>query len=215
MKPRRGNLVQGFWLLMRGSATGMEEFGNTVPAFATSLAPLVAFPLVGSILIAMRHEYWIAGIMFCSRLVGVLLQPVIVEFASSRFGGRQRWLMTSTALNWSIWLALPLLFVTLAFASALTALGLPPSVAAASGFGLLAGYMIWLQWFIVKSGLRIAGWQAVLVIAVITVAVVVVYVLPYLLDPGLLAHLINLPAANVGHGAGSSAASASRSVNAR
>ena len=216
MKQSSGNIVRGFWLLARGQAQGIEEFGNAIPPFAASLAPLVAFPLVGAILMAMQHEYWIAAMLFCSRLVGVLIQPVTIEFASSRFGGNERWLMTSTALNWSIWMMLPLMFLVILIDGTLSALGLPDPVSAAGSIGALVGYMLWLQWFIVKSGLRIAGWLAALILAAITVAVGAVNALPYLMYPGLLTHLIHLqPLPNHAPQSNLPASAPPRSFNAR
>jgi hypothetical protein len=41
-------IMRGLWLLARGRRAGIAEFGNSTDALAASLAPLIAFPLVGA-----------------------------------------------------------------------------------------------------------------------------------------------------------------------
>ena len=49
-RPRPGSIVLGIARLARGRADGLRQFGATREAFLASLAPLVAFPLVGGVL---------------------------------------------------------------------------------------------------------------------------------------------------------------------
>jgi hypothetical protein len=48
--PPLGNIVLGVLRLARGRADGFRQFGATREAFLASLAPLIAFPLVGGML---------------------------------------------------------------------------------------------------------------------------------------------------------------------
>ncbi len=44
----------GVWRVARGRADGLARFGATTQSFLASLAPLIAFPLAGALLVLMR-----------------------------------------------------------------------------------------------------------------------------------------------------------------
>ena len=48
-----GSIALGVMRLARGRADGLQQFGATREAFLGSLAPLIAFPLVGGALMLM------------------------------------------------------------------------------------------------------------------------------------------------------------------
>ena len=48
--PRAKNILFGIVRVATGRADGIAQFGDTKEAFLTSLAPLLAFPLVGTLL---------------------------------------------------------------------------------------------------------------------------------------------------------------------
>lgn len=156
-----GNILRGILLLARGRATGIAEFGNTSDALAASLAPLIAFPLVGSAMIAMNGQPALAGLAFLSRLCGVLVLPVITQFYAKLTGRQEFWLRTATALNWSFWILIPILLVAAFLGAMLVTTGLSEIRAEEIVIVLLAAYMLWLHWFIVRTGLRLSVWLAV------------------------------------------------------
>lgn len=190
-RPDPGSIVRGLFLLARFDGSGIEEFGNSVAAFSASLAPLVAFPIVGAGLIASQGHHVTAAIVFLSRLSAVLMQPVAIEIAARLTRSHPRWLRTSTALNWSVWLLLPLVLIAALLGNILMALHVPEHLATYVTVGLSLLYLAVIQWFILRAGLRIKGWQALLILIATNVAVFFVDALPYILHPGLIAQLVS------------------------
>ena len=132
--------------------------------FTASLAPLIAFPLVGAAISALGGQWQLALIGLLSRLCAVLALPLITHEFARRTGRESLWLRTATALDWSFWMLIPLLFLA-AFAGAmLVEAGLAMGDAEYAALGIMAGYLLWYHWFIVRTGLgperpagRIAG----------------------------------------------------------
>lgn len=155
-----GNILRGIFLLARGRAAGILEFGNSPEALGASLAPLIAFPLVGSVMIGMSGQPGLAALAFLSRLCGVLVLPVITEAYAKITGREAFWLCTATALNWSFWILIPLLLVAAFLGAMLISAGLGETRAEAAVIALLALYMLWLHWFIVRTGLKLSAWLA-------------------------------------------------------
>lgn len=155
-----GSILRGILLLGRGRAIGMAEFGDNADALTASLAPLIAFPLVGAVLIAMSGQPGLAAIAFLSRLCGVLILPVMTQAYAKLTGREAFWLATATALNWSFWILIPMLLVAAFIGALLVTAGLSEVRAEAAVIVLLAAYMLWLHWFIVRTGLRFSGWLA-------------------------------------------------------
>ncbi|MHB1303141.1 MAG: hypothetical protein ACYCZB_06665 [Acidiphilium sp.] len=191
----QGNIPRGLFRLAIGDSRGIKEFGNTTAAFSASIAPLLAFPLVGSALFAIEGHWMLAAIMLLSRISGVLLQPVIVEFSARLTGNGTTWLTTSTALNWSVWLIFPLIVAGVLLSNGLAAAGLSPILTLRATVGLIGLYLLWVQWFILRTGMRLGIWQALAILILMTLAIATVYVLPYAFHPHLL-RLILKPAAS-------------------
>ena len=160
-RPGSGSILRGIFLLARGKQAGIAEFANTGDALSASLAPLIAFPLVGAGIIAFGGQPKLAAIAVLSRVSGVLALPVITHAYAKLMGKENLWLRTATALNWSFWLLIPLLFVTAMIGAGLVTAGLPQIKAEAAIIVLLGAYMLWLHWFIVRSGLSLSVLQAV------------------------------------------------------
>lgn len=181
-----GNIVRGLLRLAKGDAGGIREFGNSTVAFSASLAPLLAFPLVGAGLFGLEGHWRLALVMLLSRVSGVLMQPVITELAARRFSSAATWLMTSTALNWSVWLIFPLILVGVVATDGLVLLGLPQAEAVGIAVALIFLYLLWFQWFILHIGLRLNRWWALALVIAMNAAITLVYILPYLFHPSLL-----------------------------
>lgn len=188
-----GNILRGMFRLATGNASGIEEFGNTTAAFSASIAPLLAFPLVGSALFAIQGHWMLAASMLLSRVCGVLAQPVIVEATARRTGRSATWLITSTALNWSIWLIFPLILVGMLVSNGLISMGTGEPEAVMTAIGLIICYMLWLQWFILRIGLKVSGWIAIAALLVLNITVASLYVIPYAFHPDLLKLTLNPP----------------------
>jgi hypothetical protein len=160
-QPGGGSILRGVFLLARGNKTGIAEFANTGDALSASLAPLIAFPLVGGGIIAFSGQPKLAAIAVLSRVSGVLALPVITHAYAKLLGREHSWLRTATALNWSFWLLIPLLFVAAFVGAALVTAGVPDLRAEETVIVLLGIYMLWLHWFTVRCGLGLSTGQAV------------------------------------------------------
>jgi hypothetical protein len=160
-RPGGGSILRGIFLLARGRKSGIGEFANTGDALSASLAPLIAFPIVGAGIIAFGGQPKLAAIAVLSRVSGVLALPVITHAYAKLMGREQSWLRTATALNWSFWLLIPLLFVGAFIGAALVTEGVPDFKAEETVVVMLAAYMLWLHWFTVRTGLNLSTWRAV------------------------------------------------------
>ena len=185
--------LRGMFGLALGRVEAFREFGNTPAAFSASIAPLIAFPLVGAALLGLRG-YWVyAASLMLSRLCGVLLQPVIVEFAARRLNRGERWLTTSTALNWSIWIIFVLIPAGMVVNAGLVSVAASLATALAMSAALIGAYMLWLQAFILRTGLKTGWWKAIALLLVVNLGVAILYAVPYLFHPELLRLTVSPP----------------------
>ena len=158
-------ILQGLFKLARGDAKGIEEFAGTKEAFSASLAPLIAFPLVGAVITAASGDWKPALIGLLSRFCAVLALPLITYEFSRLFGKTNLWMRTATALNWCFWLVLPAMFLVALLGSILVQIGQPFARAEKIAMGMVALYLLWNRWFVFKSGLQLNIWRALLVLA--------------------------------------------------
>jgi hypothetical protein len=179
--PRTGNVVRGILLLARGKAAGIGHFGDSVDSFTASLAPLIAFPLVGTVLNIINGAPAEAVIGFLSRLCAVLAVAVITyEFA--RITGRDAlWLRTATTLNWSFWLFIPLLGIAGLTGAIMVSAGMALTTAEDILIGLMATYLLWYHWFTVRAGLNLNILQAIALVILTNAAVALLTSAPNLL----------------------------------
>lgn len=76
-------VLTGIWRVARGRRDGIACFGSTSQAFLSSLAPLIAFPLVGTFLALFtegpRRAFTGLAVTLCA-----LLTPAIVSYELAR-----------------------------------------------------------------------------------------------------------------------------------
>lgn len=173
---------RGLWLLVRGKTSGVNEFPSTVDGFSASLAPLIAFPLVGAALAAMNGDWADGATSFISRLCAVCMLPLIIHAVAKRSGREQMWLRTATILNWSFWVLVPLLVISVLLASFGISFGIPAEHAEILVLVLIGLYVLWLHWFIIKSGLEMSKWQAFGVLLVASLCTGLLSIGPILID---------------------------------
>jgi hypothetical protein len=164
-------ILRGLWQLASGKRPGITEFGGTIEAFYASIAPLIAFPLVGAGVTALHGDWRLALISLLSRVCAVLALPLVVYETARLLGREKLWLRTATALNWAFWIVLPVFMLVVLLFATLAQTGLDQNSAFGISFGLAALYMLWNRWFILRAGLGLGGWQAVLVVVVAGIAV--------------------------------------------
>jgi len=155
-------ILRGVLLLARGRAAGIAEFANSADGLTASLAPLIAFPLVGAGQTALNGQPEAAIIGFLARLSAVLALPVITYHFAKACGRDRLWLRTVTALDWAFWLVVPLLLAAALVGVTLVKAGLSIPDAEVAALGAMLAYVFWLHWFILKAGLQLNAWQALL-----------------------------------------------------
>ncbi len=171
----------GMARLARGRVDGLAQFGDTPQAFLSSLAPLLAFPIVGAALM-LTTDGPVRALATLLATVVAQLAPAVLSHALARAWGREaQWLRYATAFNWCQW-ALPLaamaLLIVLQFA---LQLGLPEA-AANQGFILgLAVYGLWLNWLLARHGLSLSRSRAAGLVALTNLGTVVLAIGPRLL----------------------------------
>ncbi len=180
MSGARLNPLLGVARLARGRVDGLAQFGGTPQSFLASLAPLIAFPLVGTALVLDRVglEGALALLLFS---VVAQLAPPVLSHAVARYWDREDWWCRyATAFNWCQ-CALPLAAVPLAIGMQL-AVGLGLSAEGALRLGVVAfvGYMLWLQWLLARHGLDLSRGRAAVVVGLVSVGTFALAVGPLL-----------------------------------
>jgi hypothetical protein len=149
---------------------GFAQFGDTRQAFLNSLAPLLAFPIVGTALLLLTST---GGGAFGDLLgtVVALLTPAIVSHALAvRWGREAAWLRYAVAFNWCQW-AVPLAAIGLVVvAGILVNMGLPVRIVTLLLLIGLLGYGLGLYWFLARHGLGLSGGRAALLVLLMNLA---------------------------------------------
>jgi hypothetical protein len=187
---RPGNILRGIALIASGRRDGLDQFGDQPQDFLASLAPLIAFPLVGGLLMLVGGQPRAAASGFITALVALLTPPVL-SYEPARWWRRQdHWLRYATALNWCQWIVpvLAIILLTVVFPVAQSVAS--TRTAGTVVIGLLVAYGLWLHWFIARHGLAISGLRAALLVVLINLATVVLVFLPQFVSTGRLASLV-------------------------
>ena len=180
-RPRTGSIVLGIVRVARGRADGLGEFGATREAFLASLAPLLAFPLVGGALMLLGG----AGLDALTDLLATicaLLAPPVLSFEVARLWGREAaWFRFATAFNWCQWVIPVIGCLLLVVFGILAGIGLPRDLARDGVVGGLIVYGLWLHWFVARHGLGLSGVRAALMVLGVNFATLVLVLGPRLL----------------------------------
>jgi hypothetical protein len=176
-----GNVLLGMLLVARGRRDGIAQFGATTQAFLASLAPLIAFPLVGGAL-ALTGGHPLDALTDLLATACALLAPPVLSWEVARFWRREdHWLRFATAFNWCQWL-LPLLGVVLMLLLGMAStLGLSPRAGGMLLVLCLGAYGLWLHWFLARHALQLSGPRAALLVLVVNVGTVLLVLGPRLL----------------------------------
>ncbi len=178
MNERGSQVLLGVLQLGLFRQRGIERFAGTGRAFLNSLAPLVAFPLAGGVLGLLSGAGLDAVAALLGTLVALLTPPVLSEMLARRWGREREWLRYATAFNWSRWAMLVALTAALALMGLLASAGLGQRAAVAFGLLAVAVYGVVLDWFVARVGLRLAGWQAAVLVVVVNVGAGLLFLAP-------------------------------------
>lgn len=174
-------ILTGILRLARGRAEGFGHFPDSPQGFLTSLAPLLAFPLAGSVLMLAGGEGG-AAVADLLATVCAVLAPAVLTHALARLWGREApWLRFIIAFNWCQWIIPVAATAVLALAGIAIQLGLTTSTAAILAMGLLGGYGMWLHFFLARRGLGISPGRAALLVIVVNLGTVLLVIVPRLL----------------------------------
>lgn len=169
-----------------GRGVGIARFGDSVPAFMASLAPLIAFPVVGAAALAMTGaggQVVLAVLLLTA--VAQLAPAVLSHWLAVRWGREAQWLRYATAFNWCQ-LTIPVAaLVMLVVVQIGTAGALPEGAAKRVLTLMLAGYVLWLNWTIARHGLALSRKRAAGLVALVNVGTIVLIV-----GPGLVVQLV-------------------------
>jgi hypothetical protein len=179
--PRPRRIVVGIFRIATGHKDGLAQFGTTAEAFLGSLAPLVAFPLVGALLMAGQGAPLAAVTNLLAALCALLAPPVLSYEIARRWGRAATWLQFAVAFNWCQW-SIPLMAILLVvLAGLLLALGVPSDVGLVLVVLGLGFYGLWLHWFLARHGLGLGAGRAALLVAMVNFLTVVLVLGPRLL----------------------------------
>ncbi len=185
-RERRGapirNALLGIALVARGRREGIRQFSATREAFLASLAPLIAFPLVGSGLMLLAGAGWDSVEDFVATLCAVLAPPVLSQALAQTWGRETAWLQYATAFNWCQWAVPAVAALLLLILGLLLNLGLSQAGAALAFVLGLAAYTLWLHWFVTRYGLGLGPWRAALLVILVNAGTALLALGPQLIS---------------------------------
>jgi hypothetical protein len=163
------SILRGMVLLGRGRAEGLKRFRDTPRAFLASLVPGFGF-IIGALIEGLLDGDGFGALTGLLAPICALLAPAVVSYEVARLFQREAfWLRYIVAFNWCQWLLPFLLVVGLGIGQALG----PAAVEAAYVF--IAGYALWMNWFIARHALALSPGRAAgfIALANCTTAIVV------------------------------------------
>lgn len=180
---RRRSIWRGIVQLARFNGDGLREFGDTPQAFVNSLAPLLAFPLVGTAITLLGGGAHGALANILASFIALLAPPVLSHLLASLWRREALWMRYAVAFNWceaAVFLTVVLLLVLFAGRFAID-----------SAIWTVPAYIYWavLHGFVAKRALRISLLRAVVLVVFVNFGSFVLMALPVALlsSVGLLA----------------------------
>jgi hypothetical protein len=178
-------ILRGMALIARGRAAGLNCFRDTPQAFLYSLAPGLGI-LAGAVIESLAEGAGAGALEEIPGTLCVLLAPSVLSYELARFWGREAfWNRYIVAFNWCQWL-LPVIAFVLIFALTL---------ARFAGFGgegalrvmlvCLAGYALWLNWFLARHGLALSIGRAAGLVAAVNLGTIAIVFGPAMLASSL------------------------------
>ena len=182
--PRKSILV-GLWRIARGRTDGIACFGGDAQSFLSSLAPLIAFPLVGAG-VGLFTEGPRRALTDLAMTLCALLTPAVISYELARVWKRtDSWARFATAFNWCEWI-LPILacLILIPLSVAIT-LGMAEDAASLLLLSCLGIYGLWLHWFLARNALSLSRFRAAVLVFLVNLGTVVV-----VMGPRLLVHAL-------------------------
>jgi hypothetical protein len=159
------SIFSGIKRLAGFKADGFAAFTPTSQSLLNSLAPLIAFPLVGGLGQLSEGNVATALSDLLATAVALLTPLVVSEFLATRWGSGGRWLRFAVASNWCQWiLPVGVIVIVIAFwILAQVGLALGSGVVGAAIIALIC-YGVALHWFLARWGLGLSRGRATLMV---------------------------------------------------
>ena len=175
------SILLGILRVARGRADGIACFGSSTQSFLSSLAPLVAFPLVGAVL-QLFTDGPRRALTGLAMTVCALLTPAVVSYEVARFWSRaDAWARFATAFNWCEWILPVLACIVIVPVSVAVTMGMSEDTASLVLLGCLGAYGLWLHWFLARNALALSRFRAVVLVFLVNLGTVVAVMGPRLL----------------------------------
>lgn len=178
-------ILRGVTLLARGRARGLNCFRDTPQAFFYSLAPGLAI-MVAALVEGLAEG---AGAGAMGQIPGtlcVMLAPAVLSYEMARFWGREAfWNRYIVAFNWCQWLLPVLGFLLIAGLTLARLAGISGEGAIRIMLVCLAGYALWLNWFLARHGLALTAWRAAGLVAAVNLGTIAIVFGPVMLASSL------------------------------
>jgi hypothetical protein len=181
--PRRTipSVLRGMGLIARGRAEGLNCFRDTPQAFLLSLAPGLGL-LLGAIIEGFAEGTGMSAIDEIPGTLCVLLAPAVLSYELARFWGREAfWNRYIVAFNWCQWLLPMIAFVLITVVTLAQIAGVDGQAGIRVLLVCLAGYAVWLNWFLARHGLALTAWRAVGLVAAVNLGTIAIVFGPTLL----------------------------------
>jgi hypothetical protein len=180
--PRKSILV-GILRVARGRPDAIGYFGSSPQAYLSSLAPLIAFPLVGAA-IGLFTDGPRRALTGLAMTLCALLTPAVVSYELARIWQREdAWLRFATAFNWCEWILPVFACLIMVPLSVAINIGMAETAASLLLAGCLGSYGLWLHWFLARTGLALSRFRTFVLVALVNLVTVAA-----VMGPRFLAH---------------------------
>lgn len=174
------NLI-GIFELAIGRASGFGRFATSTRAFRISLAALMCVPAFMALMVIQRlgleTALTIVLAIFCALLV-----PPVVTHALARLWQREAWwLRFAIAFNYARIAVVGVYAALLMVAAILLSLRLPRELVSGVIQAVMLIYTLWLDWFLLRTGLQISATRAALGVLALNIATFILVFGPLLL----------------------------------
>ncbi len=178
MASQRPGVLRGMLQLALWRSAGIHAFTGTKQAFLNSLAPLLAMPVVGFLLLAVQGKV-LDAVSNLLLAVVILLAPIAASHLVAKWWRREGlWLRFAVALNWCQWVITAVAMLLVALTGMAVQAGVPQQIALLGlALGCL-GYAISLQVFLAHVGLALSRARAIGFVLLFNFAAAVLVLLP-------------------------------------
>ena len=177
------SILRGIVRVARFRVEGLAEFDASRNGFFNSIAPLVAFPLVGSLLELGQGSAIDALTDLLASVVALLVPLVISEILATRWNVGENWLGYAVAANWSQWILPMAMAAMLAAFWVMRAFGItttqPMLVGAVVGMLI---YGLALHWFLARRALGLSRGRSFLLVSICDLATLAMVMGPRLVE---------------------------------